>query len=103
MIVINRLLGYKGELPGHLEVAAAIAEGEADAGLTIELAERAFGLTFIPLQEERYDLVLFENECEFGLIRALLDVLNSTRFAKEVNQLCAYATDKMGEVLARIH
>jgi putative molybdopterin biosynthesis protein len=98
----ERICGYNRELPGHLEVAAAIAAGEADAGLTIHVAAQASGLSFIALQEERYDLVVFENECALTPIKAMLDALNSGRFAREVNQLCAYATDQMGKVLAHI-
>jgi len=98
----EQVRGYTRELPGHLEVAAAIAAGEADAGLTIGVAAQASGLAFIPLQEERYDLVMFESESALAPIKAMLDALSSGRFAREVNQLCAYATDQMGKVLAHI-
>jgi molybdate-binding protein/DNA-binding XRE family transcriptional regulator len=98
----RNIIGYQRELLGHLEVAAAIAAGEADAGLTIHLAAQASSLRFIPLQEERYDLVMFEDECDLIPVKSMLDALNSARFAREVNQLCAYATDQMGQVLAHI-
>ncbi len=98
----ERILGYERELPGHLEIAAAIASGEADAGVTIRLAAEASGLAFIPLREERYDLVIFESECELAPVKAMLEALSSGRFAHEVNQLCAYGTDHMGKVLAHI-
>jgi len=93
--------GYERELPGHLEVAAAIAAGEADAGVTIRLAAQACGLAFIPMREERYDLVVFEPECDFVPVKAMMDALNSGRFAREVSQLCAYDTSQMGKILAR--
>jgi putative molybdopterin biosynthesis protein len=96
----ERLHGYHRELPGHLEVAAAIGGGEADTGITIRLAAEASGLAFIPLREERYDLVVFESECDHAPVKAMLEALNCGRFAREVNQLCAYATDQMGKVLA---
>lgn len=91
---------YELDLPGYLEVAAAIAAGEADAGLTLHVAAQASGLAFLPLQEESYDLVMFKNECELIPIKSMLDALNSGRFAREVNQLCTYVTDQMGKVLA---
>ncbi|MCA3015734.1 MAG: helix-turn-helix domain-containing protein [Myxococcaceae bacterium] len=43
---------------GHLEVARAIATGAADAGVATRDAALAFGLRFVPLAEERFDLVL---------------------------------------------
>jgi putative molybdopterin biosynthesis protein len=97
----QRLKGYTRELPGHLEVAEAIATAQADAGMTIRVAAHAFGLTFIPLREERYDLIVLEDESGFGPVKAMLEALNSGRFAREVNQLCAYDTDQMGKVLTQ--
>ena len=52
------LAGYDSEAAGHLQVAAAIAGGLADAGVSSEPAALAYGLDFIPLAEERFDLVL---------------------------------------------
>lgn len=91
--------GYDFEVSGHLEVAAAIAAGQADAGFTIRLAAEAFMLDFAPLREERYDLVIPEAETETVPVRALLEALNSRRFAREISQLCHYDTDEMGRVI----
>src|SRR5690606_6845859 len=50
--------GYSREEHTHLGVAAAVAAGRADAGLGIQAAARAFGLDFVPVAREPYDLVL---------------------------------------------
>ena len=50
--------GYAREEPTHLAVAAAVAAGRADAGLGIMAAARAFGLDFVPVTREPYDLVV---------------------------------------------
>lgn len=99
---INRehLAGYQVEAGGHLEVAAAIAAGLADAGVTIRLGADAYGLHFIPHQDERYDLVMIEHEAESAPIKAMLDALSSRRFAREISQLCAYDTSQMGQVVS---
>jgi molybdate-binding protein/DNA-binding XRE family transcriptional regulator len=97
----QRLKGYTRELPGHLEVAEAIASAQADAGVTIRVAAEAYGLTFIPLREERYDLVVLEDQSGLGPVKAILEALNSRRFAREINQLCAYDTDQMGKVISQ--
>jgi molybdate-binding protein len=91
--------GYTHEVAGHLEVAEAIAAGQADAGVTIRIAAQAYGLTFIPLREERYDLVVPDDESDLAPVKAMLEALNSRRFAREINQLCAYDTDQMGKVI----
>jgi putative molybdopterin biosynthesis protein len=95
----RQIEGYSRELPGHLEVAEAIASGQADAGVTIRVAAEAYGLTFLPLREERYDLVVLEDESAMGPVKALLEALNSRRFAQEISQLCAYDTDDMGKMI----
>jgi putative molybdopterin biosynthesis protein len=97
----QRIKGYMDELPGHLEVAEAIASGQADAGVTIRVAAEAYGLGFISLREERYDLVFLADESSLGPIKTMLEALNSRRFAREINQLCAYDTDQMGKVIAQ--
>jgi putative molybdopterin biosynthesis protein len=99
----QRIKGYRRELAGHLEIAEAIASGPADAGVTIRVAAEAYGLTFIPLREERYDLVVLEDESGLGPVKAMLEALNSRRFAREINQLCAYDTAQMGKVIAELH
>lgn len=94
----DRISGYRHELNGHLEVAAAVAQEQADVGVTIRVAAEAYGLGFVPLREERYDLVILEREAQSLPVKAMLEALNSRRFAREVSQLCAYDTDQMGQV-----
>lgn len=102
-IAPRRVAGYARELSGHLEVAAAIAAGEAAAGLTLRVAAEAFRLGFVPVREERYDLVILQRETDSPPVRAMLDALNSGSLANEVSQLCAYDTARMGQVVARIN
>ena len=92
----TQITGYTRELGGHLEIAAAVASGVADAGITIRVAADAYGLDFIALREERYDLVIPERELQSVPVRAMLETLNSSRFANEVSRLCGYETSQMG-------
>ncbi len=96
----NRLDGYGRELAGHLEVAAAISASEADCGVTIRVAAEANGLGFIPLREERYDLLIPESEMELPAVASALDALNSSHFARELSELCGYDTSRTGSVIA---
>ena len=47
-------------------------------------------------------LAIPETELESAPVSRMLDALNSRRFAREVAQLCAYDTTRMGDELARI-
>lgn len=98
----KRIRGYRNEVAGHLAVAAGIHDGNADTGVTIRVAAEAYGLDFIPIREERYDLAIPESEMQSVPVRRMLDTLTSRRFAREVAQLCTYDTARMGEELARI-
>lgn len=81
-ILIDRLLGelrppgYGYEPRSHYAVAAAIAQGRADWGVTIETVAADAGLRFRPLQAERYDFVIPEDRWErpaVARLRALLE------------------------------
>ena len=98
----RHVAGYERELSGHLEIAAAVAAGEADAGLTLRVAAEAWGLRFVRVREERYDLVILEREMDSPPVRAMLDALNSRSLAGEVSQLCDYDTSRMGQIVARL-
>ncbi|MEA3337583.1 MAG: substrate-binding domain-containing protein [Chloroflexota bacterium] len=52
------VIGYGNEALTHSEVANTIAGGEADVGLGIETAALAYGLGFVPLARERYELAI---------------------------------------------
>ena len=95
--------GYQHEFPGHLEVAAAIANGQADFGMTIRVAADVYGLGFVPLREERYDLVILKRDLDSTPVKAILDALNSRGLAREVEQFCGYDTSQMGTILAHLN
>jgi putative molybdopterin biosynthesis protein len=90
------IAGYAREVRGHLEVAAAIAAGQADAGVTIRVAADAYGLGFVPIRDERYDIAIAGREIDSPAVAAVLDALGSGRFAREVAELCGYDTREMG-------
>lgn len=95
----HEIRGY-GRLAGsHLEVARAIAEGRADAGIGVEAAARLLGLDFLPLQEERYDLVMPTAYLSaYRGLSALLDAIVSRPFRNELEALGGYSTKDTGKV-----
>jgi putative molybdopterin biosynthesis protein len=81
-ILIDRLLGgsrppgYWSQPKSHNAVAAAVAQGRADWGVTIESVARRYGLGFIPLQDEHYDFVVPKLRLDrpaVGAFRAVLE------------------------------
>lgn len=94
--------GYEQEEYTHLAVAAAIASGRADCGLGIAAAAQALELDFIPLFEERYDLVIPKEFAESELLRPLLETIRNLDFKKAVKALPGYNIDQMGLVVAEL-
>ena len=88
--------GYAREEPTHLAVAAAVAAGRADAGLGIMAAARAFGLDFVSVTQEPYDLVVDAEAMDSPLLAPLWSLLRSDRFQAAVTELGGYATKEMG-------
>ena len=88
--------GYAREEPTHLAVAAAVAAGRGDAGLGIMAAARAFGLGFVPVTREPYDLVVTAGAMDSPLLAPLWELLRSGRFQQAVAELGGYSTKEMG-------
>jgi putative molybdopterin biosynthesis protein len=83
---------------GHLEVARAVSSGIADIGPATLDAALAFGLRFIPLAEERYDLVIPSYLLNDSRIEALLNALTSKRFSEDMSPLGYDMTPAGGRV-----
>jgi putative molybdopterin biosynthesis protein len=98
-VVPERIVGYSQEEYTHLGVAAAIASGRADCGLGIAAAAQALDLDFIPLFQERYDLVIPKQFVEGDLLAPLFDLLADPRFRESVSQLKGYDVSVMGTVI----
>jgi putative molybdopterin biosynthesis protein len=85
---------------GHLEVAKEILRGTSDCGITIEPIARRMGLDFLPLCEERFDLVFSAELTEWEVIGFLLRLLKATSFRRELKQWFGYESSRAGEPLA---
>jgi len=91
--------GYQREAYTHTMVAEAIRQGSADAGLGILAAARAFGLDFVPLTEEQYDLVVPKRFLELSRIEAMIETINDATFQDTVEKLGGYSTRQTGEIV----
>ena len=92
-----QLPGYDSRAAGHLQVAAAIVGGLADAGVSSEPAALAYGLDFIPLAQERFDLVLPAKHAASREVQGLLRVLTSPWLLAQLASLPGYDAARCGE------
>ena len=97
----DQVKGYQRSASSHLEVARLIAEGQADTGMGVRSAAQFLGLDFVPLQEERYDLVIPTRylKAHPGL-ELFLDTLVSRPFRREMEAVGGYDTKETGKVQA---
>ncbi len=91
--------GYNEQEYTHLGVAAAVAGGRADCGLGIAAAAQALELDFIPLFQERYDLVMPLEHAASELLSPLYRVLGRQDFRSAVMELNGYDVSVMGTVI----
>lgn len=98
-ILSESILGYTEEEYTHLGVAAAIASGRADCGLGIAAAAQALGLDFVPLFQERYDLIIPNEHANRELLAPLFTLLNEPGFRDSVSKLTGYDISVMGKII----
>jgi len=82
---------------GHLPAAWRVYTGMADCCVATRSAARAFGLDFVPLASERYDLVIRSEHLATTAVDRLLDTLAQAAFRRELEALCGYDTRETGK------
>ena len=96
----RQLSGYETQATGHLQVAAAIAAGLADAGIASEPAALAYGLVFVPLARRHVDLVVPSAATGSLETQALLMALSSRWLLDQLASLPGYDPSHCGERVA---
>ena len=81
---------------GHLDVARRVHCGAADTGIAIESAAFAWGLGFVPLVEERFDLVIPADIADASPVARFLETLDDPGFRAEAASLPGYDTSISG-------
>jgi len=80
------------------DVALAVAEGKADAGLAVETVARQYRLGFVPLFRERYDLAVWRRDYFEPPLQALLSFARGAAFAARAGELGGYEIAGLGTV-----
>ena len=95
----GRILGYEHEENTHSGVACLVASGQADAGVGVKAAAQRLGLDFIPLFQERYDLICLGKTAKSPVWQQLIEVLQSSGFIQAIQQQIGYDTSLTGKIM----
>ncbi len=92
--------GYRVETQSHIAVASMVARGRGDVAVGSEkIARQVEGIDFVPLQKERYDLVVKQENFDSRPIRAMMRILESGMLREEFAGLGGYDTSDMGRIM----
>lgn len=98
-IPFKQVNGYASIAQGHLAAAYAVAPRNAECCIAPRFAARCFGLDFVPLAVERFDLSFRQESLASTAAKALLDVLQRSHFKRKLESIAGYDTAHTGEVL----
>ena len=102
-IPASRVKGYGRIMKSHLTMAAVIAGGEADLAIGTERISRQIdNLDFIPLLEERFDLVIKKDMMESNAVKQLMAILNDPVFRKEIAHFSGNDYRDMGKIIMEV-
>lgn len=97
----DSIYGYDREEFTHMSVAAQIEAGTGDAGMGIYSAAKLYGLNFLPICMEQYDLLIPDAAWDTPMVRRLLEVLQSGEFRAKLESMGGYQLDHPGQVRER--
>jgi excisionase family DNA binding protein len=108
-LLLDHLMQEAGLAPARLrlvapparseaDVALAVADGKADAGLAVETVARQFRLGFVPLFRERYDLALWRRDWFEPPLQKLLAFCRGPAFHRRAEELGGYDVAGLGRV-----
>lgn len=100
-IPAGSIRGYERESTSHLAIASTVARGGADIGIGNEKSGmQVKGIDFIPLQTERYELVIKKEDLTKPPYRAALEILRSQEFILELEGIGGYDLAETGQIVA---
>ena len=95
----EQIAGYNHEEYTHMNVAAAVLSGSVDVGMGIRAAALALDLDFVPIAEERYDLIVPTLFLDDARIKAALELMSNDTFRSRIEDLGGYNLRNCGSVM----
>jgi putative molybdopterin biosynthesis protein len=99
-IPMTRIHGSESCVSGHLAAAWAVTSGSADCCIAAASAARRFGLDFIPLASERFELVLHKRDMAKKAVQGLFDILNRSRLRRQLETVAGYDVSCAGQTVS---
>ncbi|MBU3154061.1 helix-turn-helix transcriptional regulator [Clostridium estertheticum] len=92
--------GYESEALSHLAVASTVARGDADVAVGNEkAAQQVENIQFVPMQKERYDLIIKKDDINKPPFQAILEIINSKEFKEELRGIGGYDLTDTGKIV----
>lgn len=99
----NVIKGYNRECSTHLAVASTVARGDADLALGNEKnCLQVCNVDFIPIQREKYDLVMKKEDMEKPSFQAIIEILRSENFKKDLSGIGGYNLSEIGTIVTEL-
>jgi putative molybdopterin biosynthesis protein len=95
----SSIRGYENEVYTHFEIGLSILAKEADVGLATGSVSKLLGLSFIPLTQESFDMLLDQSTFFERGVQAFIEILNSREFRGRVENLGSYDFKNSGKIL----
>ena len=93
--------GYYNEENSHLAVASTVGRGDANVGLGNKKASmQVETIDFVPLQTERYDLIIKKIDLNNPIYQNIISILSSEKFKNELEGIGGYDLKDLGKIMA---
>lgn len=86
------------QVQSHLDAALAIHAGRGDAGFGVEAAARLTGCDFLPIRQERFDLIVRKENFFLPQVQDLLALLREEVFEEMADELTGYDLKESGKI-----
>jgi putative molybdopterin biosynthesis protein len=96
----SEISGYSTIAHTHMEIALAIFQGSAQAGMGIRAAAQLLNLDFVPLANERFDLIIPNECCSTEVVNSLCKSLGTDDFKSNIAHLGGYETYDTGKIMS---
>ncbi|MEF9951927.1 MAG: helix-turn-helix transcriptional regulator [Clostridium sp.] len=96
----TKINGYNNISTSHLSVASAVGRGEGDLGIGIEkVALGVNTIDFVPIHEERYDLVIKKSDLTKPIYQGIIETIQSNEFKAQLEGLSGYDLRDIGKII----
>ena len=97
----NNINGYYNEENSHLAVASTVGRGDANVGLGNKKASmQVESIDFIPLQTERYDLIIKKSDLNNPIYQNIISIISSEKFKNELQGIGGYDLKDLGKIIS---